>query len=65
MSHESDWKKLRKTLQQQGLRVEGGGHQHYKVYRDQELITTMPGTPGGGRGLLNKRAELRRKGVNI
>ena len=65
MSHESDWKKLRKVLAGQGLRLEMSNRQHWKVYRGKELITTMPGTPGGGRGLPNKRAELRRKGVNI
>lgn len=65
MSYESDWKRLRKSLVEQGLRVELSNRQHWKVYRGKELITTMPSSPGGGRGLPNKRAELRRKGVNI
>lgn len=61
----SEWKKLRKKLTDQGLRVEHGRNNHYKVFRGNELISTMPGTSGGGRGYRNQIAHLRRKGVDV
>lgn len=65
MANHSEWKALRKRLEQQGLRIEGGGSKNFKVFRGKELVTTVPGSPGGGRGLANQRAQLRRKGINI
>jgi hypothetical protein len=65
MSDSTEWKKLRQTAQDQGLRVEGGGRRHWKFYRGDEMVCTMPNTPGRGRALLNQKAQLRRAGVKL
>lgn len=61
----SEWKKLRKKLVDQGLRVELSRNLHWKVYRGKELITVMSGSPGGGRGYRNQLSDLKRKGISI
>lgn len=65
MGDNSEWRKLRNKLRAAGYRVEGGGNRNYKVYRDDKLISTMPSSPGGGRGLRNQIARLRREGIAI
>lgn len=65
MADRSEWKKLRKKLVEQGLRVEFSRSQQWKVFRGNELVTVMPATSGGGRGYRNQVATLKRKGVNV
>jgi hypothetical protein len=65
MSDKKDFKKLRRTLQAAGLTVVASGNGHFKAYRGKELVTVMGGSPGGGRGLRNQRAHLKRKGITI
>lgn len=65
MANQNEWKRLRKRLVAQGLRVEHGKSNHFKVFRGNELISTMPHSAGGGRGYRNQIADLRRKGINV
>jgi len=58
----SDWAKLLRELRRQGFEpvlCRGG---HYKVYLAGKLISTMPSSCGGGRGLRNAVGLLRRAG---
>ena len=65
MGDNSEWRKLRSRLRSAGYRVEGGGDRHYKVYWGDRLVSTMPSSPGEGRGLRNQLAQLKRRGVKI
>lgn len=65
MSTRSDWSKLRKAAQDQGLRLEKGDGKHWKLYRGNEMVGVMPTSPGRGRALANQKAQLRRAGVKL
>lgn len=65
MSDKDQWKKLRRQLEEQGCQLTIGNNTHYKVFRHKQLVATLPHSPGGGRGLRNKRAELKRKGFTV
>lgn len=58
----SDWSKLRDALVEFGCteRMSGGGS-HIKIYYDDGLITSLPGTPGDNRSMANALGELRRR----
>lgn len=45
------------------IRIAGSGH--YKIYVGQRAIVTIAATSGGGRGVRNAIATLRRAGVPI
>lgn len=56
-------KKVIKELKKQDYHVELGKAGHYKVWNPAgRLVTTMPSSPGRGRGLQNRIADLRRAG---
>lgn len=65
MADKSEWKRLRQQLQDAGLHIVKSKAGHWKVFQDNRLITVMGGSPGGGRGLRNQKAHLRRQGINI
>lgn len=59
-----DWKQLRRRLKDQGCDCILGNN-HYKIYRDRELISVMPRSPSDPRALRNQLAHLRRKGLKV
>lgn len=65
MGNRDEWKKLRQSLEAQGLRVELNKRSRWKVYRGSAYITTLPCTPSDHRGIRNKLSELRKRGVEV
>jgi hypothetical protein len=65
MSRRSDWADLRRAVVAAGgSLVRSRGTLHWKVYgSDGRYVTSMPSTPGEGRGYANARATLRRAGL--
>lgn len=64
MMDRKEWKQLRRQLQDQGCNCVLGQN-HYKIYRDRELISVMPRTPSDTRALRNQLSHLRRKGFKV
>lgn len=65
MANHNEWKNLRRKLEQQGLDVVKSRSSHWKVYQGKRLLTSMPSSSGGGRGLANAVAQLRREGFDV
>lgn len=65
MSDPGMWKKLRKQLKDQGCTIKQQSNTHYRIYRDGELITIIQSGRASQRAWHNKRAELRRKGLEV
>lgn len=65
MSRASDWADLRRAIVAAGGSLtRSRGTLHWKVYGpDGRFVTSMPCTPGEGRGYANARAVLRRAGL--
>lgn len=62
MSGNSDWRKFREALEDYGctmVPVKQGGH--VKVFYGSTLITSLLGSPGDNRALINTIAEARRR----
>lgn len=53
---------LIRRLRQQGFTVVDKGVAHPKVYKDGQLLTTLPSTPSDVRSLKNAVGKLRRHG---
>ncbi len=58
-----EWKKLANFLVEFGCELEmgPGGGGHVKVFYDNRLITSMPGSPGDNRAMSNTLGDLRRR----
>jgi hypothetical protein len=63
----SDWRKLRDALKDYGCveSMSNGGGSHVKIFFENRLITSLPGTPGDNRAMQNTLAELRRRLPNF
>ena len=53
---------LIRRLREQGFEVVDKGVAHPKVYKDDQLLTTLPSTPSDVRSLKNAVGKLRRHG---
>ena len=53
---------LIRRLREQGFEVVDKGVAHPKVYKDGQLLTTLPSTPSDVRSLKNAAGKLRRHG---
>lgn len=66
MAKATEWRNLQEALAAQGCTlINNKGRQHLKVFKNGRYITSIPCTPGKGRGYLNARAQLRRLGFTI
>lgn len=66
MSDAKTWKKMRDQLRKQGCRIEQQTNTHHRIYGpDGALVTIMQCGKAGPRAVLNKRAQIRRKGFDI
>jgi predicted RNA binding protein YcfA (HicA-like mRNA interferase family) len=61
----SDWKQLISTLEKLGYTFKRGGSGHWKVYKNDAYITTMPHSSSDYRAIRNKKSDLRRLGIAI
>jgi predicted RNA binding protein YcfA (HicA-like mRNA interferase family) len=65
MSNAKEVRDLIKEIQDLGFDLVKKSGGHWKVYRDNAYIATLPCTPGDQHSLINKRSQLRRLGVPV
>lgn len=58
-------RRLIAEIEAAGGRVTRAKSGHWKVYVGSRLVTSLPSTPSDWRGLLNARANLRRRGIQL
>ncbi len=58
-----DWRPLVREIEAAGYTVEAGGRHLTVRNAEGKAVHFLPSTPSDHRGLLNNRAELRRKGI--
>lgn len=58
-----DWRPLVREIEDNGFTVEPGGKHLIVRNAEGKAVHFLPCSPSERRGLLNNRAELRRKGI--
>lgn len=58
----NETRELLGKLEKQGFEVIRTKKNHYKVFKDGQLVTTLPGTPSDWRSLRNCVAVLKKAG---
>lgn len=56
---------LLKSIESAGGRVVRSKSGHWKIYRDRQLITTVPYSPSDWRSLANARRTIRNAGIPL
>jgi hypothetical protein len=64
MADKKEFERILREIEKQGFRVERGT-KHMKIWPPNKAMPmiTAPTSPGGGRGLANLKAQLRRSGA--
>lgn len=65
MTSAKDMAPLLRELKKLKYEIRQGRKSHYKVYKDNNYLTSLPSSPGDSRGVTNIRLNLRRIGINV